>query len=98
MAKKKADRWVVVATSSRPWSVVFGRVEEESADRVVLLDARMAVYWSRETRSLFGCAVSGPQAGARVSPRAPRAVVCGAELVLDATAAACAAWEAEPWS
>jgi hypothetical protein len=97
--KKRSDRWVVIATSSRPWLVACGKiVDDDGNGRVTLAEARCAVYFSQKTRSVFGCASIGPQEGSRVSGACERVAVRGVELLIDATPAAVAAWKAEPWT
>ena len=99
-ATKKADRWVVVATATRPWTVAFGRVGRTTASTFELLDVRMCVYFSSPTHGLFGLAARGPQDGSRVSERAQRLVLRERwiEGVLDASPDACAAWERGEWT
>jgi hypothetical protein len=95
----KSKRYVVIATSSRPWSVVCGRlVAEYDGGSVDMEDVRMAVYWPTDTRAVFGLASSGPPPGSRITPALPEATVRGVELMLAATDAAVAAWKGEPWS
>jgi hypothetical protein len=96
---KKTDRWVVIATSSRPWLVACGRlVKDNGHGRVRLDEARCAVYFSPPTRSVFGCATIGPQPGSRVSGACEWIVLRGVEWMAPATPAAVAAWRAEPWT
>ena len=93
----KKERYVVVATGFRPWSIVAGILEEKNGDEVILRDARMVAYFSRDARTVFGVAAKGPGDGARVSPRVDRVCLHGVEHVIDATPAARKRIEAEPW-
>jgi hypothetical protein len=95
--KNTAPRFVIVATKSRPWSVVAGTVESEDGDTIVLTDARMILYWVKDVHGLYGLATRGTPAGSRVSPPVC-ARVSGVEHVIDATPEARAAIEAEPWT
>ena len=99
MTKKNVSRIVVVATKSRPWLIACGTLVSDDAarDRVTLANARCAVYFDAETRSLFGLASHGPGAASRVSRRCKSVTIGGIEMVADAEPAAIAAWEAEPW-
>lgn len=91
-------RHVLVATSSRPWTVLAGTLEsDDGAGRYVLRDARMIVYWSSDAHGLLGVAAGGPGTDARVSPRVDRVCVRGVEIDADLSAIALRAIEAEPW-
>jgi len=97
--KQNKNRFVVIATASRPWLVACGRlVNDDGEGRVELADARCAVYWSGETRSVLGLASHGPAPGSRISRACERVAIRGVELMLDATPQAVAAWRAEPWT
>lgn len=96
--KAKKQRYVVVATASRPWAVVAGEYVGEKDGKIELRNARMIVYYSPASHSLYGLAQSGPAAGSRVSPPVEAARVRGIEHELDCSAMARAAIEAEPWS
>ena len=99
MAKvaKSTERWVVVTTDKDRRGVFGGILESHDGDMVVLRDAQMAVYWSAETRGVAGLASIGPQAGSRISPPASRMEINGVIAVIDASAEARKAWEAQPW-
>lgn len=93
-------RFVVVTTDHTRRGVFSGELESHDAATgvAVLIEARMAVYWSRETRGVCGLAAIGPQAGSRVGPAVPRIELNGVTSVMDATGDARKAWEAQPWS
>lgn len=95
---QRRGRYVIVATSSRPWTVVAGYVESEDGDTVILRAARMIVYYGAATRALYGLAKHGPKGGARITPAVSRVRVHRVESVLAATAEARAAIEAAPWT
>jgi len=99
MATKK-QRYVVVATQTRRWSVVAGELASWDAATgvAVLRHARMVVYFSTDAHSIVGVTARGPGSSARVSPPVDAATVRGVELLLDCTAEARAAIEAEPWA
>jgi hypothetical protein len=100
MATKKsaeAPKYVIVATSYRPWSIVAGELLSQGDNSVILRNARMIAYYSLDARTVFGCAANGPGTGARVSPRVDEATIRGVEHILLATPTARAAIEAEPW-
>lgn len=96
MAKSK-ERYVVVATASRHWSVVAGWLVSEDGNEVELRDARMIVFWPTATKGLYGLAERGP-VGGRVSPAAKRARVKNVEHVIDCTDEARKVFEAGPWT
>lgn len=95
--KAKAERYVIVATKSRPWSVLAGVLVSEDEDTVELRDARMLIYWSADARGLYGVASGGPGTSARVSLSIARARVRGVEHTIDCTDEARKAIEAAPW-
>lgn len=95
--KAQAQRFVIVATKSRPWSVIAGVLESENGDTVILTDARMILYWVEEVHGLLGLATNGTPQGCRVSPPA-RVKVSGVEHMIDVTAKARNSIEREPWT
>jgi hypothetical protein len=97
--KTKVERWAVIATRSRPWLVVCGRVERETAREITLVEVRCAVYFSGDTRSVIGLASGGPGVACRISRAATRVVIPrdAIELELEASPEAVERWRAEPW-
>jgi len=87
---------VVVTTKHR--SVFFGTLECKDGTDVVLLDARVCVYWSRETRGFVGLAATGPLDGSRVSPAAPKLEIVDVTAVIHCSDEAVKQWEADKWS
>jgi len=94
---KTARPFVLIATRSRPWTLIAGTVAAKNGDTYTLGDARMIVYFSADAHGLLGVVAGGPGRDARVSPRVDSVTVCGVELDATCTAAARAAIEAEPW-
>ena len=89
-------RPVVVTTAHR--GVFVGYTADPADAEIVRLErGRMVVYWSESTRGVVGLAAQGPGAGSRVSPPATIALR-NVTSVIEATEAASAAWEEEPWS
>ena len=89
-------KYVVVATTSRPWSIVAGTMISRTGGTVRLKDARMIVYYGVGTRGLLGIAARGPVDG-RVASAVEEAVVRKVEHVLLCSDTARKAIEAEPW-
>jgi hypothetical protein len=89
--------FVLIATRSRPWTLIAGTLAAKDGDVYTLEDARMIVYFSSDAHGLLGVVARGPGNGARVSPRVDSVTVRGVELDAACTAAARAAIEAEPW-
>lgn len=87
---------VVVTTTHR--GVFFGYLEDSTDDTVTITQARMAVYWSRETHGVVGLAATGPAVGSKISEAAPRIRLMGVTAIFDATPDAAAAWERAPWT
>jgi hypothetical protein len=100
-----SDRFVVVTTDSTRRGVFGGVLLEYDKDKgtAVLLQAQMAVSWSRETRGVLGLAAAGPVPGGypiatRIGPPVPRLEIDGVTAVIDATDEARAEWVKQPWS
>lgn len=95
----KQERFVVVI--SRPngsnWArVIAGALAEQTADRVILTNARQALYYGRESGGEIGLAVHGPKGQSRISGTAPRVELMAPHFVADCTEAAAAAWRDAP--
>ena len=97
-SRKKTERYVVVTTDLNRRGVFGGILESAKGDAAVLRDARMCVYWSRETKGVVGLAAIGPQEGSRISAPAPRIEINGVTAIMDCTPEARALWESAPWS
>ena len=87
---------VVVTTKHR--GVFMGEIESRNGSEIVLKDARVCVYWSRDTKGFVGLAKTGPLSGSRVSPAAPKLELFDVTSVTHCTPEAVEKWEAEPWS
>lgn len=91
--------YVLLSTTTRPWTIVAGTLVEERHDGVVTLrEARMIVYYAVDAKGLLGVAVRGPGTGARVTAAVDLWVGRAIEQILSVTPAARAAIEAEPWA
>lgn len=86
----------VVVTTQR--GVFFGTLEERSGTDVILSDARVCVYWSKETKGFIGLAATGPRTGSRVSPAAPRMEIVGVTAIVHCSDEAAKQWESGTWS
>lgn len=90
---------VVVTTSHR--GVFFGYVPVPvtgATDTITLTQARMCLRWSSPVHGVLGLAVTGPLLECRVGPAVPTLHLTSVTSIMEATPAAVAAWEAEPWS
>lgn len=94
---KAEAEYLIVVTASRPWTIVAGYVESDDGTTVILRDARMIVYYSSDSRGLYGIASVGVTGSARVSPAAPRVAVSNVEHRISVTDEARASIEAAPW-
>ena len=95
----KNGTFVVVTTGAQRRGVFAGElVSNDGSGNIELKDARMCVYWSRETHGVLGLAAKGPQNGSRITPSVPSIKLDGVSSVMEATDKARAAWEAEPWT
>jgi hypothetical protein len=90
---------VVVTTNKDCRGVFFGQLNSYDADKqyVVLQDARMAIYWSAETKGVLGLAAIGPQQGSRISPCIPKIELNGVTAVMDVSSNAVKQWEKNIW-
>jgi hypothetical protein len=77
--------------------VFFGYATDIDGDVIELRAARLAVYWSKETKGFMGLASTGPAKGSRIGPPA-NIKLRNITAVLEVSEAAVAAWEAAPWS
>lgn len=95
---KKAARKVVVF--ARPPQggnrIIYGTLEshDKAAKTAIIADARMCIFYSRETGGELGLAAIGPQAGSRISAVAPRVEVEGVVQIADVSDVARSKWEA----
>lgn len=93
------ERAVVVCTDENKRGVFFGYTETSvEAGKITLKRARMAVYWSKETRGVLGLAAGGPQAGSRVTHAVPSIELDGVTCLIDCDPAAVEAWEKGIWA
>jgi hypothetical protein len=95
MAKRKAERPVVVTTQYR--GVFFGYANDTSGDVVSLNRARMCVYWDSSLHGVLGLACDGPNANCRIGKAVDSIELRGVTAVIECGDAAAAKWEAEPW-
>lgn len=89
-------RYVVVTTDKR--GVFSGYLELETQEFVELIEARMIVKWSEETRGVLGLAAHGPQDGSRVTPSVPKIKLFGITSIVDCSEKAKKKLEAGIWS
>lgn len=99
MGEAKSSRYVVVV--ARPpgsnWArVVAGVLVEQQADRVVISEARQALYYAKESNGEVGLASNGPRGECRITAPIPRLELTGVGLVADCTEAAATAWRTAP--
>ena len=89
-------RKVVVTTKHR--GVFFGSLVSRDGTDVVLENARVCVYWSKDTKGFVGLAGTGPGDGSRISPPAPKIELVDVTAVLECSPEAADKWEAGKWS
>jgi|SRR3990167_3197491 len=97
---KSTQKAVLVTTDSTRRGVFFGYLEsfDRTTQIAVLTQARLCVYWSRETHGVFGLAAKGPAAGSKIGPAVPRIELNGVTAVCECSDEAVAAMEKEPWA
>lgn len=96
MARENGKPKVVVTTKHR--GVFFGALESKQGTEVTLRDARVCVYWSQATKGFVGLAATGPLAGSRISPAAPKMEIVDVTSVLYCSPEAVKQWESGIWS
>ena len=89
MAKKQADRPVIVCTEHR--GVFFGYATDTSGSEIKLRSARMAISFGT-TRGVMELAETGPTSRSKISARAD-IEVRKVSAVFEVTAPAVLAWE-----
>jgi hypothetical protein len=96
VTKKK---FVVVTTDNTRRGVFGGYLESYDQDKAIaiLSQARMAVYWSVETKGVLGLASIGPQKGSKITPAVPSMEINGVTSVMDATKGAEKQWATGMW-
>jgi hypothetical protein len=100
MKKMKTKQYVVVTTDKDRRGVFGGFLKSyDPATQIAkLTEARIALYWSAETKGVFGLAAIGPQDGSRVSHAVPEIEVNGVTAVINCTDEAVKQWEKGIWN
>lgn len=97
--KEQAQQKQVVVFARAPnsgWArICQGTLEsyDKAAGVAVLINARQAIYFSKETGGEAGLAAIGPQPGSRISPVAPRVELSGVGMVAECSPVAVKTWE-----
>lgn len=90
-------RYVVITTDKDRRGVFFGELSSENKGVVELKSARMAIYWSSDTKGVLGLASIGPQKGSRISPAVPKIKLNGVTAIMDCSSEAIKQWEKQLW-
>jgi len=90
-------RIVVITTDKDRRGVFYGELVSETSTECVLKNARMAVYWSSETKGVLGLASIGPQKGSCISPAVPKIKLNGVTSIMDCSKTAVTQWEKGLW-
>ena len=88
------ERYVLVTTEHR--GVFAGWARDVDGETITLRDARLCVYWSRDTKGFMGLAANGPGDECRIGPPAT-ITLRNITSVSAVTDAAREKWEAAPW-
>lgn len=90
---------VLVTTDASRRGVFAGILESnDGAGNVVLINAQMCIYWSKETRGVLGLAVTGPALGSRVGPPVARLELNGVTAIAAMSVEAVKGWSKQPWT
>lgn len=92
------DKWVVVTTSKN--GVFYGKLKEwdREKDYAVLENAKMVVYWSKETKGVLGLAATGPAVGSKVTSAVPLLEINGITAIMLASEKAQKRFQEEIWN
>ena len=82
---------VLVTTEKR--GVVFGYTENRDARPIILVNARMCLYWSCEVGGVFGLTDIGPTSSCKISAKTPQVILEFVTAVFDVSNDAVTAWE-----
>jgi hypothetical protein len=95
----KKKKFVVVTTDATRRGVFAGLLVsgDIKTGLVKLESAQMCIYWSGAIHGVLGLAATGPNEECRIGPPVPQIELNGVTAILDATEAAQAAWERQPW-
>ena len=85
--------FVVVTTNKEQRGVFGGYLAKQDGDKVTLTQAQNCIYWSAETRGVFGLAVTGPADGSKIGPAVPELELVGVTSVSRTTAEAEKRWK-----
>lgn len=106
MFEQYLGKHVICTTSPETRGVFFAELSEilpinEGANpayqRVTLVQARMVVYWSRETHGVTGLAADGPQDGCRIAAPVPSIELPDVHCVIECTPEAIEQFAGYPW-
>ena len=91
---------IVVTTEFR--GVFFGYVDpddklENAPEKIEMTNARNCLYWSKDTRGVFGLAATGPTMNCRIGPSIPKFTAWKITSVMECMPEAAEKWEAAPW-
>ena len=93
---KNGEMPLLVTTEHR--GVFFGYGKPTTDAEIVLVRARMCVYWSADMKGVMGLASIGPSKSCRIGPAVDRLHLRGVTSVAEVSKAAAKAWEGEPWN
>lgn len=99
MSANESNRVPVLVTTDKR-GVFYGYLPEYPASisgEIALADARNCLYWTTDTKGVFGLAAHGPGDGCRVGPKVPELRLAGVTSVARCTPEAAERWEAGPW-
>ena len=93
------ERWVVVTTDNTRRGVFCGILKSWDEDKciAILNNARMAIYWSQETKGVLGLASIGPQKGSKITPSVKQIELNGTTSIIDMSKEAVQQWEKQIW-
>ena len=91
-------KFVLVTTNKDRKGVFAGLLKSHDGDKVVLLEARNAIYWSSDVRGFLGLAATGPSKQCKISKAVRELELDGVTSISICTDVAKAAWEQEPWA
>lgn len=87
---------LVITTAHK--GVFFGYGVPTTDTTIRIERARMCVSWSADIKGVVGLAATGPSSGCRIGPEAPAITLQAVTAVMEASPAAVAQWNSQPWA
>jgi len=96
---EEGKQFVLITTDKDKRGVFGGYLKEDkSPDYVILNQARMVVYWTKEVKGVLGLASIGPQSGCRISLPVDEIKLFGVTSITKCSDQSIKQWEKDIWN